>query len=109
MTWDQFARKWNKPVHVSRQLVLKTSALKTCLVDLPPPPCLRFVHVDISAFEILGDFRHVLAFGAVSRACHGCGIEKNQAVSLHDAGEQPHGRRSCLQADGLDRRWLNFP
>lgn len=60
--------------------------------DLSLATRVRVVHVDVSAFEILSDLCHFPALGFVSRAGHGCRVQEDPIVSVHDAGERPPSR-----------------
>jgi hypothetical protein len=79
-TWDEFARKWNKPVHVrafTSTIIRVTHDI--FLPDLPSSPRLCVYNVDVSAVQDFSDVLDVLAFGSMSRDGHGGSDEKDQA------------------------------
>ena len=78
-TWDQFSRKWNKPVHVSRNhhklpstdYVVVLDKMLSIVLDISLTTRLCIDNVRPPIIPNFGDIHHFSPFCPVSRTRHG--------------------------------------
>lgn len=81
-SWDEFARKWNKPVHVRDHLSLPFSTLLIAhnnlnTTDVPPSTRLRLNNDHFTAYPYICRLRYFPSLRPVSRARHGRGHKED--------------------------------